>query len=175
MKIYDCFTFWNENSMLEARIEYLYPFIDWFVIVESKTQHDGSFKEFTVNKERLKQYWNKIIYIQDTADISPGSSGWGVENHHRNCITQGLIDASPEDIIIIGDLDEIWATKYIEFLKSNRFQHGQAYGFLCDFYNYFFNCFCPLNPCIGSVVCRKSTLDLSSPQHMRNIKDKLPR
>ncbi len=137
-KIYDCFTFWNENDMLEARIEFLYPYVDRFVVIESKTQHDGSQKDFVLDKERFKPYWDKIIYIQDEAQVSVGNNGWGVENHHRNCIIQGLKDAQPDDIILISDLDEFPDPKYFPFLLSNRVNDG-AFGFLCDFYNYYVN------------------------------------
>lgn len=173
MKIYDCFTIWNENDMVNARVEFFYSYVDKFVIVESSTQHDGSKKEFFLDKERLKPYWDKIIYIQDTANISVGN-GWGVENHHRNCIAQGLKDAQSEDIILISDLDEFPDPQHFAFLKSNRFEHSRAFSFQCQFYNYFVNILASLNPCIGTVAVRKSTLDIFSPQHMRNIKDQLP-
>lgn len=173
-KIYDCFTFWNENDMAEARIEFLYPYVDYFVIVESQTQHDGSKKEFVLDKDRLKPYWDKIIYIQDRADVSVGVNGWGVENHHRNCISNGVVDAKPDDIILISDLDEIPDPKYFPLLKSERFKESAA-GFLCDFYNYYVNIFAPLNPCVGTVATTKALVDEYKPQHFRNVKDKLPK
>jgi beta-1,4-mannosyl-glycoprotein beta-1,4-N-acetylglucosaminyltransferase len=178
-RIWDCFTIWGvgEMDMIEARLEFLYPYITKFVIVESKTQHDGSLKEFILekNQERFSKYWDKVIYIKDEEDITPGLNGWNVENWHRNCIVKGITNAAPEDIIIISDLDEFPDPKYFSFLKSDRFKQGNCYGFLCDFYNYYVNIFAPLNPCVGSVVIKKQTLDQYSPQHMRNIKDKIPR
>ena len=35
MKVYDCFTFYNELDLLEYRFEILYPYVDSFVIVEA--------------------------------------------------------------------------------------------------------------------------------------------
>jgi beta-1,4-mannosyl-glycoprotein beta-1,4-N-acetylglucosaminyltransferase len=173
--IWDTFTFWNENDMANARIEYLYPYVDKFVLVESNTQHDGSKKDFVLDAKRLEKYWDKIIYIQDSEQVSAGTSGWGVENHHRNCIKQGLSEANNEDIILISDIDEIPDPKHFPFLLSDRFQQGQAYSFLCDFYNYFVNILASLNPCVGTIAVKKGTLDKTSPQHMRNVKDTLPR
>jgi beta-1,4-mannosyl-glycoprotein beta-1,4-N-acetylglucosaminyltransferase len=175
--IWDCITFWNELDMLEARIEFLYPFIHKMVVVESKTQHDGSSKEFILeqNKERFSKYWDKIIYIKDEQNISVGLNGWGVENHHRNCIVQGLQQAKDNDVILISDLDEFPDPQHFEFLKSDRFTYHHAFSFQCHFYNYFVNIFASLNPCIGTVAIKKQLLDMFSPQHMRNVKDQLPR
>jgi beta-1,4-mannosyl-glycoprotein beta-1,4-N-acetylglucosaminyltransferase len=174
-KIFDCVTFWNENLMLKARIEFLYSFVDKFVIVESNREHNGSLKKFLLDKEALKDYWDKIIYIQDTNAPLLSENTWAIENHHRNCITQGLKGANPEDIICISDLDEIWnAPQYCELLKNDFLKHGEATSCEQLSYNYFVN-ICSLSPCIGTVILKKSTLDLFSPQHMRNIKDKLPR
>jgi hypothetical protein len=35
MKIYDCFTFYNELDLLELRLEELYDHVDHFVLVEA--------------------------------------------------------------------------------------------------------------------------------------------
>ena len=39
------------------------------------------------------------------------------ENYHRNCITRGLKEADPEDIIMVSDADEI---PNLEKLRSNK-------------------------------------------------------
>ena len=36
MKVFDCTTFYNENMMLELRFNILDPYVDKFVITESK-------------------------------------------------------------------------------------------------------------------------------------------
>ena len=43
MRIYDCFTFYNEFELLELRLESLHDFVDYFIIVEAdKTQRNES-------------------------------------------------------------------------------------------------------------------------------------
>lgn len=64
MKIYDCFTFFNELDLLEIRLEILSPYVDKFVLVEGNKTFSGELKEsiFLKNKERFKKWESKIIY-----------------------------------------------------------------------------------------------------------------
>jgi beta-1,4-mannosyl-glycoprotein beta-1,4-N-acetylglucosaminyltransferase len=69
-KIYDCFNFFNELDILEMRLNILYEYVDYFVIVESSVTHTGVPKEyfFEKNKERFSKFLDKIIYfkVEDT-------------------------------------------------------------------------------------------------------------
>ena len=62
-KIYDCFNFFNELDILEMRLNILYDYVDYFVIVESTVTHSGQPKPFYLeeNKERFSKFWDKII------------------------------------------------------------------------------------------------------------------
>ena len=52
MKIYDCFIFYDEELLLEIRLNCLDKFVDKFVIVESKYSHRGEKRNpvFNINK-----------------------------------------------------------------------------------------------------------------------------
>ena len=65
-KIYDCFNFFNELDILEIRLNILYEYVDYFVIVESNLTHSGEFKPFYYeeNKERFKNFSDKIIHYK---------------------------------------------------------------------------------------------------------------
>jgi len=69
-KIYDCFNFFNELDILEIRLNILYDYVDYFVIVESSVTHTGIEKEFIFdkNKERFGKFLDKIILykVSDT-------------------------------------------------------------------------------------------------------------
>ena len=41
MAIYDCFQFFNEEHILDLRLNILNEFVNFFVIVESTTNHQG--------------------------------------------------------------------------------------------------------------------------------------
>ncbi len=110
-KIYDCFTFFNELDLLEMRLKMLSSVVDYFVIVECAKTQTGVDKPFYFeeNKERYSQWKDKIIHVKvnDVQDISHDVvEDWSIENHQRNCIFRGLVNARPDDIIMVSDLDE---------------------------------------------------------------------
>jgi len=47
MAIYDCFQFFNEENVLDIRLNILDEIVDFFVIVESTTDHQGNKKKLT--------------------------------------------------------------------------------------------------------------------------------
>lgn len=110
MKIYDCFTFFNELDLLEIRLETLYNVVDKFVIVEIDKTHRGEPKEcfFANNRSRFEKYLNKIIYVCPS-DVPSyrGEGDWTIENYQREAIRLGLTECDENDIILISDLDEI--------------------------------------------------------------------
>lgn len=71
-KIYDCFNFFNELDILEIRLNILYEYVDYFVIVESSVTHSGQLKPFYFeeNKERFSKFLDKIIHykVYDTPE-----------------------------------------------------------------------------------------------------------
>ena len=106
MKVYDCFSYWDEDLLLDLRLNLLNEYVDYFVIVEgNKTWQNNSKKlQFSLNKHN--QFKDKIIYIP-VEDMPGGDNPYLRENFQRNAISRGLVDANNEDIIIISDLDEI--------------------------------------------------------------------
>jgi beta-1,4-mannosyl-glycoprotein beta-1,4-N-acetylglucosaminyltransferase len=64
IKIYDAFNFFNELEVLEIRLNILEPYVDFFVLVESRMTHSGLPKElvYEKNKERFAKFNHKIIH-----------------------------------------------------------------------------------------------------------------
>ena len=95
MKIYDCFQFFNEENVLDLRLNILDEHADFFVIVESTTDHQGNEKKLNFDINKFKNFQKKIIYVvvEDTAEsikkphVGQNSS---VERHQRNSIIKGL-------------------------------------------------------------------------------------
>jgi beta-1,4-mannosyl-glycoprotein beta-1,4-N-acetylglucosaminyltransferase len=139
-KIIDCFMFGQEYelSLLDLRLEYLDSVVDYFVLVEARFTQLGDQKDlfFDKNKNRFEKYGNKIIHI--IVD-NPLGSPWENENYQRNQILLGLnkISISPNDIIIISDLDEIPNKGAIQYYIDNNIC-GLA-NTSQDFYYYFLN------------------------------------
>ena len=45
MKIFDCFTYFNEDQVLDLRLNILSDYVDFFVICEAKEDHRGKIKK----------------------------------------------------------------------------------------------------------------------------------
>ena len=127
MAIYDCFQFFNEEHILDMRLNILDEFIDFFVIAESTSDHQGNKKKLNFNINNFRKFEKKIIYVvvDDTSDAIKKPHKWGeslAEQHQRNSITRGLNKCHDNDLIILSDIDEIPdLTKLKTFDKKNRY------------------------------------------------------
>jgi len=63
MKIYDCSMYFDEEIVLDVRLNTLNDFVDYFVIVESKFTHRGEKRNLKFNHEKFKKFKDKIIYL----------------------------------------------------------------------------------------------------------------
>ena len=106
MKIYDCFSYWDEDLLLDLRLNILNKYVDYFVIVEGNKTWQNNYKELRFNIDKFSKFKEKIIYIPVT-DLPDGDDPYLRENYQRNCINRGIKEAGREDLIIISDLDEI--------------------------------------------------------------------
>jgi beta-1,4-mannosyl-glycoprotein beta-1,4-N-acetylglucosaminyltransferase len=105
-KIYDCFMFFNELEVLEIRLDVMSDFVDYFVLVEDTHTHSAMPKELIFNENKHRFDTSKIIHVI-VEDSPRDSDAWVNENYQRNCIARGLVNADPDDVIIISDVDEI--------------------------------------------------------------------
>ena len=143
MAIYDCFQFFNEEHILDLRLNVLDKFVDFFVIVESTTDHQGKQKKLNLNLNNFKKFKNKIIYIvvDDTAENikKPHKGGNSlVEQHQRNSIMRGLNKCDDNDLIILSDVDEIPdLTKLNSFDKKNKYAvfSQKAFAYKLNLFN----------------------------------------
>ena len=124
MKIFDCFMYYNENHILDLRLNSLNKFVDFFVIVESIYDHRGDKKDLNFDIKNYQKLKKKIIYIalenfpksieKINADDDENEksrkyilNGYRRDNFQRNYIVNGIKNASSDDIILISDIDEI--------------------------------------------------------------------
>lgn len=122
MKIYDCFTFFNELDLLEIRLNELNDIVDYFVLIESKKTFQNKDKPcyYLDNIERFNQFNHKIIRlempIKDFCDYS-----WTNEQNSWNYLINGLNQASNEDLILVSALDEVPNKETIKKIKNDNF------------------------------------------------------
>ena len=118
MKIYDCFSYWDEDLLLNLRFNLLSDIVDYFVVVESTRTWQNNKKELIFDIEKFHKFKNKIIYVP-VKDMPGGNNPYVRENFQRNCILRGLINTKDEDYIMISDADEIPNPNKIKNFQPN--------------------------------------------------------
>ena len=183
MKIFDCFMYFDEEVVLEVRLNTLDKYVDYFVIVESSFTHKGDNKNLMFNHNKFKKFKNKIIYLvydkqpkeievvneNDSEDEKSRKYILNAalrENGQRNFIQNGLNKAENNDIILISDVDEIPNLSEVNFNIISE----KIIMFHQDMFYYKFDLKIPNLLWAGTKGCRKKYL--LSPQWLRNVKDK---
>ena len=176
--------FFDEEMLLELRLNTLDKFVDKFVIVESAYTHSGKEKKLIFDINKYPKFKEKIDYIivrdlpHGIEQIDKDDSNLEItnkeimnalrrENFQRNTIKQGLINANDNDWIIISDLDEIPDLSNINFNSINK----KIIFFKQKVFYYKLNLELKTLRWIGSKACKKKYL--KSPQWLRNVKDKI--
>ena len=172
MAIYDCFQYFNEDHMVDLRINILNKDVDYFVISESTKTNQGDDKKLNFKIENFKKYKNKIIYKvadfkEEKKKINHKGGESHVEQHQRNNILSGLNKANDNDLIILSDSDEIPDLKKINQIKSKT----KFTAFSQSMFMYKLN-LKNMNESgwIGSKVCLRK--NLPQPQKLRDLKFK---
>ena len=183
MRIFDCFMYYNEDIILDVRLNSLNNFIDYFVIVESTFNHKGEKKPLNFDINKFSKFKKKIkymilddqpndiekIYDTDSDEVQNEKfilNGYKRDHFQRNYILEGIKDAEREDLIIVSDIDEIPNLKNVNLNVSNT----QLIFFKQKMCYYKFNLYQKNYNWIGSRACLKNKL--LSPQWLRDIKPK---
>lgn len=105
--IFDCFTFYNELDILEMRLTLLDDAVDRFVLCEAPFTFRGTPKPllFAENAARFARWQHKIVHLVYPAE--PDANPWVNEWGQRAFLTNALREGRPEDLVLIGDVDEI--------------------------------------------------------------------
>ena len=184
MKIFDCFMYYDEDLILDLRLNYLNNYIDYFVIVESTFTHSGESRKLLFNINNFIKFKDKIKYIvldkqpdnlerilnsdnENTINSKLILNAVKRENLQRNTIGQGLENASKNDLVIISDVDEIPNLENLNLDQINN----KIILFKQKYFYYKFNLKLEGIKWYGSKACLKK--NLISPQWLRNIKDKI--
>ena len=63
MKIFDCFMYFDEEVVLNVRLNHLYNYVDYFVIVESRFTHKGEERSLKFDINKFTKFKSKILYL----------------------------------------------------------------------------------------------------------------
>ena len=125
MKIYDCFQFFDEEMLLDLRLNIMDKYVDKFVITEATYMHNGKPKKLNFDIKKYSKFKEKIIYIvvddqppdlykihdsdndkQDTRGQKLVLNGYKRDNYQREKAADSLKNIDPEDWIIINKTHE---------------------------------------------------------------------
>ena len=185
MKIYDCFQFFDEEMLLDLRLNIMNKYVDKFVITEATYLHNGKNKKLFFDINKFQKFKDKIIYIvvdeqppdlykitekdndsKDTRGQKLVLNGYKRDKYQRHMAYKALDNIDPDDWILINDIDEIPNLKEINFnnIKSKLVLFKQ------QMFYYKFNLVHPSFSWFGTKACKKK--NFLSPNWLRDVRQK---
>ena len=183
MNIYDCFQYFDEDFLLDLRLNVLDQYVKKFVITEATYTHNGDKKKLNFDIKNFKKFKDKINYIvvdkqppkilnlfDDDSESTKGQksifNGMSRDYFQRENLINGLKNTEEDDMILISDLDEVPNLENLNFSNIKNkiiiFQQKMFYYKINLLYeNFIWH---------GTKACKKK--NLISPQWLRNIKAK---
>ena len=183
MKIYDCFMFFDEEMLLDLRLNIMDKYVDKFVITEATYTHSGNPKKLIFDINKFSKFKDKIVYIvvdkppPDLLKIDNKDSlnkrqskmilnAKKRETYQINKTQDTITNTNPDDMIIISDLDEIPNLEKVDFRIINQ----KLIFFKQKMFYYKLNLFHKSLPWYGSKACKKKYF--KTPERLRSIKNK---
>ena len=176
--------YYDEDLLLDIRLNTLNKYVKKFVITEAVYTHNGTKKKLNFDLKNFGKFKDKIVYI--VVDKEPPNilqkketdtkkrkdeklilNGMARDNFQRENLKRGLTDISDEDLILISDLDEI---PNLDFLHSN-YVDKNIIIFEQKMFYYKFNLLFNNFKWFGTKGTKKK--NFISPQWIRNIKNKI--
>lgn len=192
-KLLDVFLFYNELDLLKARLEYMGPIVNHFIISEANVDFSGRPKEFLLSQKLVSTlpFADKIIYHREHLNLSSipwlikklkyrnrtTRYLWKIQDAQRNSTLIPLRSFNPNDIVIFSDLDEFPSelaieagTKALQSAKLNQLE-PHAYSLDQTFYYYNLNNAAPEDKFYGSVITTLGTFRKYLPHRFRSGKN----
>ena len=175
--------YFDEDLLLDIRLNSLNKFVKKFVITEATYTHNGTKKKLNFDINKFKKFKDKIIYlvvdkqpnnilnlIQGETEEQKGEklilNGMARDYFQRESLSRGINEASNDDLILISDLDEIPNLNQINFTNIKNkiiiFEQKMFYYKLNLYYDDY--------TWLGTKAVKNK--NFISPQWLRNIKGK---
>ncbi len=175
--------YYDEDLLLDLRLNVLNPYVEKFVITEATYTHNGNKKTLQFDIKNFQKFKDKIIYLvvdeqpKNILELDDGDTddrrgeklilnGMARDYFQRENLKRGLSGAKENDLILVSDLDEIPNLRELKFenIKNNIiiFEQKMFYYKLNLYYEDF------------TWQGTKGTKfkNFKSPQWLRNIKGK---
>lgn len=166
--------YYDEDLVLDIRLNTLNNYVDKFVIAEGTIDHAGNNKKLNFDFKKFSKFKNKIEYLiidNIPIEVKHFKKNWHPahfrDQFQRNSLKLGYAKYDDNDLIMISDLDEIPNPE-----KIKNFKNTDKLGcFIQKNYCMKFNILNISEPdWFGTRICKKKYL--KSPQWLRDIKIK---
>ena len=175
--------YFDEDLLLDLRLNSLNKFVKKFVITEATYTHNGAKKKLNFDINKFKKFKDKIIYL--IVDKQPNNisvllysdsqqkrgeklilNGMARDYFQRENLSKGIAEAANDDLILISDLDEIPNLNHLNFrnIKNNIIIFEQK------MFYYKLNLYYEDYTWLGTKAVKRK--NFISPQWLRNIKGK---
>ena len=121
MNIYDCFMYFDEDMLLDLRLNVLNDYVKKFVITEATYTHNGSKKKLNFDINNFKKFKDKINYVvvdkhpptimnlkdSDTVEKRGEKlilNGMARDYYQRESLSEGLKETLADDLIFVLEL-----------------------------------------------------------------------
>jgi hypothetical protein len=117
--IIDVISYNGESDLFDIRYNILKDYVDEFIVVEAPTTFSGKqkplyFKDIKDKYDKVKyhvideNYSDDEIALAKSSPNTKGASHWCHEFLQKESIKKGITHLNDDDIVFIGDCDEIW-------------------------------------------------------------------
>jgi beta-1,4-mannosyl-glycoprotein beta-1,4-N-acetylglucosaminyltransferase len=172
--------FYDEDMILDIRLNILNEFVSYFIICEANYNHNGTKREFKFDIKKYSKFKEKIIYIP--LEVQPNNlrkvtNTDGIllknskildnallrENFQRNYLQSKIKNFQDDDLIIISDVDEIPNLEKFKYKAKITFFEQKMFYYKLNLLHKDFLWY-------GSKITKKK--HLLNPQWLRNVKSK---
>ena len=172
--------YYDEDMILDIRLNILNKYVSYFVICEANFNHNGSKRELKFDINNFPKFKDKIIYVplakqpdnlrkvntEDSILVKNSKildNALLRENFQRNFLSTQIKNYQEDDLIIISDLDEIPNLEKFKYKKKITFFEQKMFYYKLNLLHHNFIWY-------GSKICKKK--HLINPQWLRNVKSK---
>tara|TARA_X000000950_G_C13740762_1_gene588381 strand:- start:134 stop:994 length:861 start_codon:yes stop_codon:yes gene_type:complete len=172
--------YYDEDMILDIRLNILNKYVSYFIICEANFNHNGSKRELKFDINNFPKFKDKIIYVpltkqpdnlrkvkkEDSILVKNSKildNALLRENFQRNFLSTQIKNFQEDDLIIISDLDEIPNLEKFKYKKKITFFEQKMFYYKLNLLHHNFIWY-------GSKICKKK--HLINPQWLRNVKSK---
>ena len=180
MRFIDCFMYFDEDMILDIRLNILDKYVSNFIICEANFNHNGTNRKLKFDINKFSKFKEKIIYMpleeqpknlrkilnSDNQSIKNSKildNALLRENFQRNFLKSKIKNFHDEDLIIISDVDEIPNLENFTYKAKITFFEQKMFYYKLNLLHKNFKWY-------GSKIIKKK--HLKSPQWLRNIKSR---